>query len=333
MLAPLSAVGITRYHRPDGEWTKRRQAFDRNPHLSLRAFRVASYVLSHAEGFVQTERAIARGCGISVTTVRAAIADLVADRYIVKRRIREHGRWIGTAYAVSDRQFTPEEVAQLSAPGAESLRTDSERSESVRPKKTTPVRETTSGQEDQTPSGGPAGAAPSVAADDHQENAMTKRRGPEPDLVLFEDLQPVQAEPAARAGGQSAATVVAAYVDSHRRNHGGDPLQRDKGRVARDAAGMLHAGQASVTELVAAATELGQGPWANLGVQLKKIRERTAPANPARGRVNAIPASDPRWQVLADKQEAEHRERMANDPEYAARAAAFFASAGSAGVA
>jgi hypothetical protein len=264
-LAPLAVVGITRYHRPAEGFTMIRDSFLRNAQTSLRAFRVGAYVLSHAAGFIQTQKSIARACGLSVTTVRAALGDLERDRYVARRVVREHGRIVGTAYAVSDEPFTEEELAQLCQPCTESVCRESVHTESVPPKKTTPARETTFSEKTNPSGGTPSGR------DRHQETAMNRAHD-DTAIALF-DVEPAK-EPEQPERPPGSQEVVAAYVDSYRRHHsGGDPLRRDIGRVARDAKGILDAGKATAPELIEAATNMGSGPYSNLGVQLNMARD------------------------------------------------------------
>jgi DNA-binding Lrp family transcriptional regulator len=272
-LSPLAVIGISRYHRPTEGFTIIRDSFLRNAQTSLRAFRVGAYVLSHATGFIQTQRQIARACNLSVTTVRAALEDLKRDRYVARRVIREAGRIVGTAYAVSDRPFTEAELAQLCPPCTESEHTESVHTGSVPPKKTTPARETTSGEKT-TPSGG------SLRESDRPSTEEDEPMPPTQDPALpLEFAQALPRQNGKSHAGTSAQDVVAAFVDSYRRHHsGGDPLKGAKGRVARDAAQLLRAGRAGVPELVKAATAMGATPFCNLGVQLDMVRDPRAVA-------------------------------------------------------
>jgi hypothetical protein len=275
-VTPLSSVGIIRYHRPEVGYTKLGNSFVRNARVSLRAFRVGAYVLSHADGFVQTQVQIARGTGLSVTTVREALRDLERDRYVVSRRLRERGHWVGTAYAVSDVPFTDEELANLSPPGAQSEDTESVCRESVPPKNTTPARETTTHQKTKPSGGSPAGERVDPE-DSAEEEPMPAATALTLELELPEPSPPGTVELRGRQNGKSAATVVAAFVDSYRQHHsGGDPVKRDIGRVARDAAGILRTGKSTVEELAEAATAMGAGRYSNLGVQLNILRDNRA---------------------------------------------------------
>lgn len=272
-LSPLAVVGISRYHRPAEGFTIIRDSFLRNAQTSLRAFRVGAYVLSHAAGFIQTQRQIARACGLSVTTVRAALDDLERDRYVARRVIREAGRIVGTAYAVSDQPFTKEELAQLCPPCTESECRESVRTESVQPKKTTPARETTTSKKTR-PSGGSLRESDRPGAEENEP--MSPAQDPALPLEFAQTLPRKNGKNCASAGAQD---VVAAFVDSYRQHHsGGDPLKSAKGRVARDAAQLLRTGRAGVPELVRAATAMGATPFANLGVQLDIARDPRAVA-------------------------------------------------------
>lgn len=314
MVTPLSAVGITRYHRPAEAYTKIRNDFHRNPHIKLRAYRVAGYILSHIDGFTQTQKQIARACGLSITTVREALEDLREGGYLISRRLREHGRWIGTAYAVSDIPFSPEEVNALVGPCTDSKHSECEHTESVPPKKISSRSETTN-PEEQDPSGGQTAgaAAPSLEAPSlgMEENPMPPSVA-SPGLDQFELFADIQPEPSKAKGagkpkppsGPSAGTVVAAFVDAYRVAHsGGDPVKSAIGRVARDAKMLIESGRAAATELERAAREMGGTPYNNLPVALDKLRQ--APVQPRRqAGVAARPHTDPYWQEVQERTDA-----------------------------
>lgn len=305
-VSALSAVGITRHHRPERDFELVRRSFLRDATVSLKAFRVGAYVLSHADGFVQTQAQIARGVGLSVTTVRAALVDLERHRYVARRRIREAGRWIGTAYAVSDRPFTDEELAILCPPCTESEHSDPVHTESDPRKKTTPVRETITSKKTH-PSGGSLREPDPTST---EEDDMP----PTPTGTLPLDLGlPEPERPDPKPKNPSAADVVAAYVDSFRQHHsGGNPLRSEIGRVSRDAKALIVAGRGTVAELVAAATAMGSGPFCNLGVQLNITRDRRA------GTRGAVPASGSEvFQDASDSAEADFAARLHVDEELA----------------
>jgi DNA-binding CsgD family transcriptional regulator len=303
---PLSSVGIVRYHRPTEAFSQVRNDFHRNPSLSLRAYRVAGYILSHADGFVQTQKQIARACSLSVTTVRAALEDLRGSRYLVSARVREHGRYVGTAYAVSDVPFTDAEVNALSGLGTESVHT-----ESVPHKKITTSEKTRKNN----PSGGTtAGAAPRSLEpppihEQRQEDAVPP---PAESLALFDVPAPTKAQ---KAESPSAKTVVAAYVDSYRQNHSAvDPPKRSIGRVAREAKALLSAADADPGELSAAAAAMGEGQWDNLTMALKIHRERGS-RNRTRGALPALPHTHPVWVEIAREEDAKTYQRVLVDDE------------------
>lgn len=302
---PLAAIGITRYHRPTEAFSQVRNDFHRNPGISLRAYRVAGYILSHADGFVQTQKQIARACNLSVTTVRAALEDLRQGRYLVSVRLREHGRHVGTAYAVSDIPFTDAEVEALSPPGTESVCT-----ESVPHKKTIHSENT----KKTNPSGGEtAGAAPrslepSPIHEQRQEDAVAQ---PAESLALFDVPAPSKAK---KAESPSAKTVTAAYVDSYRKNHSAlEPPKSSIGRVARDAKALLAAAEADPSELAAAAAQMGEGRWDNLTMALKIWRERGSKRAQVRGAAPALPHDHPTWMRIADEVEAETYQELLTD--------------------
>ena len=109
--------------------------------------------------------------------------------------------------------------------------------------------------------------------------------------------------------------IVAAYVDSHRRAHGTDPLKGDIGRVARDTRALLE--QATESELVRAADQLGVSVYANLGVQLKKDRERSRRPI-SQGCAPPLAHGATEWQEGVAAMEAEAAQRAAADPAVAA---------------
>lgn len=309
MITALSAVGVTRYHRPQKSYTTLRNSFVRDAKVSLRAFRVGAYVLSHATGFVQTQAQLATATGLSVNTVRAALRDLAEDRYLVSRVIREHGRIVGTAYAISDTPFTEVELAQLtsddvpSEPCAESAYT-----ESAPPKKTRSRRDSSPGEEDQ-PSGGAAGAAPVDNPTPEEEPMPTATDPAQAQLFDVEAPEPPPAEPRKPEGAQA---VVAAYVEAWREfNAEGEPLKAHKGRIARDAKALLRDGAATEVELVAAARAMASGPYANLGVQLNIQRGRRAGHGP--GNIPPLPQDHDAWSS-GDRQQVQELARHAVNP-------------------
>jgi hypothetical protein len=302
---PLASIGIVRYHRPTEAYSKHRNSFDRHPGHSLRAYRVAGYIFSHADGFNQTQKQIAHACGLSLNTVRGALQDLERDGYLARQRIREGGRWIGTAYAVSDIPFTEDELAALCPPGA-----DFEHSESAPHKKITTSEKT----KKNNPSGGATAAAaprslePSPIHEQRQEDAVAP---PAETLALFDPPPSVKAQ---KPREPSAGTVVAAFVDAYRKAHSGaDPVKAAIGRVARDAKMLIETGRAAPQELEKAATEMGGTSYNNLPVSLDKLRE--APKRGRQGAVPASPFSDPHWQEIAVEQDRQWYQDLLTDDE------------------
>lgn len=134
-----------------------------------------------------------------------------------------------------------------------------------------------------------------------------------PDALALDLDLPRPAEIRPRENGKNAAAVVAAFVDSYRQTHsGGDPLKRDIGRVARDAAELIRTGRASVEELISAAQAMGAGRYSNIGVQLNIIRERSSRTATTRGPV--APASADTFAAAAAEQHAAFLDEIRTDP-------------------
>ena len=306
-------MGVTRYHRPQKNYTTIRNSFVRNASISLRAFRVGVVVLSHAAGFIQTQAQLATACDMSVTTVRAALADLRRDGYLVSRVIREHGRIIGTAYAVADTPFTPAEVAALTSDDVPSEPcTDSVPTKSVPPKKNRSRRDSSPVEEDQ-PSGGAADAAPVEDQTPEEEPMPTATDPAQAQLFDVEAPEPPPAEARKPEGAQA---VVAAYVEAWRgMNAEGEPLKAHKGRIARDAKALLTKGEATQEELVKAAREMATGPFCNLGVQLNI--QRRGRGRSGAGNIPAVPQHDPGW-AAGDRQQEQVLAQHSASPAVAA---------------
>lgn len=255
--------------------------------IPLAAFRVGVYLLSHADGYSVTNQKIATDTGLSLRTVVTALAELEAQDYLRRTPVMVGGRRTGTDFVISGTKLNGAESARSN--GAESA-----------PHKKTSSKKT----KETNPSGGAAVAAPEA---EHVEDAVkTRTKQPEP-AGLFEVEKPPAPEP------RGAAAVVASFVLAFRQAHGEtDPIQRDKGRVGRDARQILEAGQATEAELVAVAARLGAGDFANLGAELAMSR-RTSPKRGRPGMAHAAPNDDPRWEaysgpVLTDWTEDEERD-------------------------
>lgn len=266
MLTPLRTVGVTRYRRPQKNYTIIRNAFLRDRHVSPRAAKVGGYILTHADGFTQTQMQLAASTGLSVVTVRAALRDLADLGYMAMRVIRERGRIVGTAYAMADAPFTPEELAQLTSDDVPSEPcTESVPTESVPPKKTRSRRDSSPVEEDQ-PSGGAADAAP---VEDQTPEEQPMPTATDPAQAQLFDVETPEPPPAGARKPEGAQAVVAAYVEAwHQFNAEGEPLRASKGRIARDAKALLSRGEATEEELVASARAMAATPFCNLGVQL-----------------------------------------------------------------
>jgi hypothetical protein len=312
MLTPLRTVGVTRYHRPQKNFTTIRNAFLRDRRVSPRAAKVGGYILSHANGFTQTQLQLAANTDLSVMTVRSALRDLAALGYVVMRVIRDHGRIMGTAYAVSDTPFTEVELAQLTSDDVPSEPcTESVCTELVPPKKTRSRRDSSPGEEDQ-PSGGTAGAAPVEKLVTPEEEPMPTATDPA-QAQLF-DVESPEPPPAEARRPEGAQLVVSAYVEAWRDlNDGRDPLKSAKGRIARDAKAMLTKGEATEPELVASARAMAATPFSNLGVQLN-IHRRGGRHATTQGHSIPLPADYEGWAQGA-AEDAVRREAEGTSPE------------------
>jgi hypothetical protein len=89
--------------------------------------------------------------------------------------------------------------------------------------------------------------------------------------------------------------------------------------VARDAGKLITDGQATITELEMAAKEMGTGRYANIGMQLKIIRDRDGGrAVINKGIAAPIPRDDPRWAEAGEASLEEARRELDRDPQLAA---------------
>lgn len=270
---------------------------------------IADAADQHGENAWPAQQTIADMVRVSVRTVRRLVADLVE---LGELEVEVHAG--GTSRTRDDRrphlyrlpkmagQNGRTTVSPRSVTGGQTGghgRTNREaRADTAVPRTSFPEH-----PKKNNPSGGAAAAAPEA---EHVEDAVKKTKQPEP-AGLFEVEKPPTPEP------RGAAAVVASFVLAFRQAHGEtDPIQRDKGRVGRDARQILEAGQATEAELVAVAARLGMGDFANLGAELAMSR-RTSPKRGRPGMAHAAPNDDPRWEahtgpVLTDWTEDEERD-------------------------
>lgn len=296
MVAP-TRTGVFRMPRPADNFTMISHEFSRS-RLTARAIKVGLYVLSHADGFTESQDRIARVIGLSPKTVRAALVDLERGGFLVRHLIRERGHVLGTAYGITDQ---PQPLT-VNPPGGETPG-----GETPAPKKTSSRSETTN-RKKTTPSGGQTAdaAAPNLEASPILETEEPVVSLAEP-LPLFDIPAPKikdAGKPKAPAD-PSARTVVAAFVDAYRKAHAQtDPVRSAIGRVARDAKMLINEGRAAATELERAATEMGGTSYNNLPVALDKLRERGPKHTGRAAGVAASAHTDPYWQ------EAEQRNKI-----------------------
>lgn len=308
----MRGAGIRRYNRPERDFEMVHRSFMRlsTTQLSMRGTKVALFVLSHDYGYVLTQEAIARRLELAVRTVAAALKDLEAAGLLVRIEERNaRGHRTGTAMHVSDVPFTDEERADLlgSLP-AKSADAESPPADFAGPKKSNSKQE--SKREEEQPSGRGVPPAP-------EPDAST-----EEDMPRFADLDqqglfeaPVIEKPRAprkeRKLPEGAAAVVAEFVESYARSHGGTrPLRSDIGKVGTAARMILKNGEATQEELILCAKKMGLGQYSNLYQEVKFLRPRTG--------AGAVPRSvahdDPAWDnvhtsiVLTEEQLAEPME-------------------------
>lgn len=298
--------------RPADHFTMVSNAFARDARISFAARGLGLWLLSHAEGWQITASGIAKAHGMGRDTVRRLLVELEHHRYL--RRVRQRGdsgQLGGMVYQVRCSPFPPDGEENPSS----DLRLDPQALVDQSPagahhKKTSPKDNT---EQKTTPSGG------SPTGERGDPSTATEEPVKHPPDALALDLElpaPAALEIRPRQNGKNAATVTAAYVDSYREHHsGGDPLRRDIGRVARDAAELIRTGRATVEELAAAAEAMGAGRYSNLGVQLNIVRERGKRTGIARGPVPVSPREG--FAAAAAEQHAKFVDEIRNDPDVA----------------
>lgn len=288
--------GIRRYNRPERDFELIHRSFMRlsTKALSMRGRTVALYVLSHDHGYVLTQEGIARRLEMAVRTVAEALKDLERAGLLVRIEERNaRGHRTGTAMHVSDVPFTDEERADLleSLP-AKSADAESAGADSAGPKKSNSKQE--SKREEDQPSGGSDAAAPSASEPDPSpEEDMPRVTAPDqPGLFEAPVIEKPRAPRKERKLPEGASAIVAEFVESYSRSHGGvRPLKSDIGRVGMAARMILRNGEATQEELILCAKKMGLGQYSNLYQELKFMRPRVG--------AGAVPRSvahnDPAW--------------------------------------
>lgn len=110
----MSGITVSRWHRPHSQFTQISNDFLRAPDIAPSAFRVACYVLSHADAFVLTQERIADALGMARGTVSKAMRELENLGYLITVEVRnDKGHKDGTILYISDTGFTDEERASL----------------------------------------------------------------------------------------------------------------------------------------------------------------------------------------------------------------------------
>lgn len=302
----LVKPGVYRMARPADNFTIVSHEFSRS-RLPARAIKVGLYVLSHREGFTQTQEQIGRAIKLTAKTVAAALEDLERAGFLLREDVRnELGHRLGTAYGITD-QPIPQSVKIPDGDSPDGVSTDhkktSSRRETTKPKKT-------------TPSGGARSAAPvpSLEVRNNEEEEPVAQQAD--NLTLFD--APPKAEKAKAPkppASPGAHTVVAAYVDAYRRTHGGaDPIKSHIMRVGREAKEILGRGEAGPEELARAAVALGGTEYLALGIQLSRLRKSAGPvAGQRQGMAPASPHTDEYWQEAGKRNDESWYQRLLTD--------------------
>lgn len=284
----VSGAVIRRVDRPADRFTLISNDFHRDMRLTFAARGLGGWLLSHADGFEITSTSIARQARIGRDQVRRWLAELEHYGYLRRGRLRgDGGRLGGMVYEVRCSPFPPgptDDKPRSDLRLAAQAQAD-QAPASTHHKKTT-SKKTTSKEDN------PSGGSASPDSPEAQEEPMPRTTA-DSEPALFDlpaDSEVLQSH--GRQGGKSATQrVVAAFVDSHRQHHGVDPTRSEIGRVARDVKRLVGKPSTEV-ELTVAATAMGQTPFANIAVQLKKIRERAAVD---KGRAPAHPHGAAEW--------------------------------------
>jgi hypothetical protein len=237
--------------------------------ISATAYRVASYLLSHRDGFRVTNELIATGVHVSLRTVVTVLTELEGSRYLVRTPVMVGGRRAGTDYLISGYPI-PDGAETAPTVDAEIARSDSA--------KTAPRKKTGSYKTNNTnlSEGDTAAAAPVDEIEDVLEEDV-KLKPPADAPTLFEVAAPPKKKRKDKPEPSKSQAVVAAYADSYLLHHNQQrPLRSDLAKVGAAAKLILTREEATQEELVRAATRMGRGEWSNLLQELKFSRRATS---------------------------------------------------------
>lgn len=309
---------IRRGSRPADNLTLIANGFLRDTSVSLAARGLGAQLLSHRDGWEITTAGLAKAEGIGRDKLRGYMRELEAAGYLRRERERLSGGRLGEMlYEIHDVPQRPEKPSS-------NLRLDGQALDSqglaARPHKKN-IFQKINKDEKTNPSGGSSASAagptlePSPIHDEEEPVTTSVDQG-----ALFD--VPAKKKTAGKRGeapaSPSAATIVAAFVDSYRQHHsGGQPGKSSIGRVARDAKGILSRGEAGPEELAQAATAMGEGPWDNLAMALKIFRDRGSRPR-VQGYAPALPPTAPVWVEIAERVDAETYRKLLVDDELVA---------------
>lgn len=309
VLMTVSGAVIRRVERPADRFTMISNDFHRDMRLTFAARGLGGWLLSHADGFQITSTSIARQAGIGRDQVRRWLTELEHYGYLRRERARGDGGHLGgMVYEVRCTPFR-------SGPSDDKPRSDLRLGDQAQADQA-PVNahhKNTSSKNITSQEDNPSGGSASPDSPEAQEEPMPRTTAsPEPALFDLPALDP-QAETEERQGRERSPSqrIVAAFVDSHRQHHGVDPTRAEIGRVARDVKRLI-GNPSTEAQLTAAATAMGQTPFANIAVQLKKIRR------PAASMHKQQPHGAGVWEIGAAETARQVAEEIAADPELAA---------------
>lgn len=256
---------VNRRTRPAEAFTMISNVFLRDVSLSIAARGLGAYLLTHSVGFKLSAAAVQKAAGTGRDKTRALLAELEAAGYLVRERVHEGGRLRGVDYSMSDEKArseqspeNPSAVRPAETPVQETGNKALENKALVQPSHKKITSEKTIEEKTTPPGGDDFAAAPDGGM--FPEPEKRKDEKPEPEF--------------------SAATVVAAYVDSHRASGAGDPTKRFIAQVGREAKALIAEGRAPEL-ILAAATALGKTAYPTLERQFA-MNQRGGQAAPAR---------------------------------------------------
>lgn len=260
--------------RPNDRFTIVSNDLVRDTELKATPFRVAVYVMGHTEDFVLTQESIGRALKLDRGTVRKAMVALGELGYLFRVPVHSaSGRQPDDLYISQERMTLDQWRSAVDTPRGKTPHGKSPRGETPQRKE---INSKKTNRQEEQPSGRGDAAAPSATeSDPSPEEDMTRAAAlDQPGLFDAPVIEKPKRKDRPKPVGSPA--VVAAFVESYVEHHGGRrPLGSDLGKIGRDAKLIMSREEATEDELVAAATRMGRGEWANLPQELKFARRAT----------------------------------------------------------